>query len=69
MDYLGDTWGSKRALEISIALMLFPSFLIGCLPPYQVRPPSPTSSMYPPIYPPAPPTHPLPYLPLYQVHL
>ena len=32
--WIGDTVGRKRALEISIALMLFPSFLIGCLPTY-----------------------------------
>ena len=36
MGYVGDTWGPKRALEISIGLMLLPSFLIGCLPSYQV---------------------------------
>lgn len=33
---IGDTIGRQRALEISILLMLFPSFLIGCLPPYTV---------------------------------
>lgn len=32
--WIGDTAGRKRALEVSIALMLFPSFLIGCLPTY-----------------------------------
>jgi len=31
---IGDTLGRKKALEISIALMLLPSFLIGCLPSY-----------------------------------
>ena len=30
--FIGDRYGRKRALEISIALMLLPSFLIGCLP-------------------------------------
>ena len=30
--WVGDTWGRKRALEISIGLMLFPSLLMGCLP-------------------------------------
>jgi MHS family proline/betaine transporter-like MFS transporter len=34
MGWIGDTLGRKRALEISILLMLFPSFLIGCLPSY-----------------------------------
>jgi MHS family proline/betaine transporter-like MFS transporter len=33
---IGDTLGRQRALEISILLMLFPSFLIGLLPPYEV---------------------------------
>ena len=32
MGYIGDTSGRKRALEISILLMLLPSFLMGCLP-------------------------------------
>jgi len=32
--YIGDTLGRKRALEISIAMMLLPSFLMGCLPTY-----------------------------------
>lgn len=36
MGRIGDTVGRKRALEVSIALMLLPSFLIGCLPSYQV---------------------------------
>jgi MHS family proline/betaine transporter-like MFS transporter len=35
MGWIGDQWGRKRALEISIALMLLPSFLIGCLPSYR----------------------------------
>eukprot|EP01041_Mallomonas_annulata_P007026 gene7026-14295_t len=34
MGWIGDTIGRKRALEISIALMLIPSFLMGCLPTY-----------------------------------
>jgi MHS family proline/betaine transporter-like MFS transporter len=34
MGWIGDTFGRRRALEISILLMLFPSFLIGCLPTY-----------------------------------
>jgi MFS family permease len=34
--YVGDTWGRRQALELSITLMLLPSFLIGCLPPYAV---------------------------------
>jgi MFS family permease len=33
--WVGDRFGRRKALEISIALMLFPSFLIGCLPPYR----------------------------------
>lgn len=32
--WIGDTAGRRRALEVSIVLMLFPSFLIGCLPSY-----------------------------------
>ena len=35
MGWIGDTLGRKRALEISIALMLAPSFLMGCLPTYE----------------------------------
>lgn len=31
---VGDTKGRKNGLMLSIALMLFPSFLIGCLPTY-----------------------------------
>jgi MHS family proline/betaine transporter-like MFS transporter len=34
MGWIGDTMGTKRALEISIALMLLPSFMIGCIPDY-----------------------------------
>lgn len=34
--YIGDTIGRKRALEISIMLMVFPSFLIGCLPTFEM---------------------------------
>lgn len=35
MGWVGDTIGRKRALELSILLMMIPSFLIGCLPTYQ----------------------------------
>lgn len=35
MGRIGDTVGRKKALEVSIALMLLPSFLIGCLPAYR----------------------------------
>ena len=34
MGYIGDTYGRKRALEISIFMMAFPTFLMGCLPTY-----------------------------------
>eukprot|EP00039_Didymoeca_costata_P013016 m.191893 g.191893 ORF g.191893 m.191893 type:complete len:487 (+) comp15650_c0_seq6:86-1546(+) len=34
MGKIGDRVGRKRALEISIALMLFPSFLMGFIPTY-----------------------------------
>ena len=34
MGVIGDTLGRQRALEVSIGLMLLPSFLIGCLPVY-----------------------------------
>jgi MFS transporter, MHS family, proline/betaine transporter len=34
MGYIGDTYGRKIALEISIALMLIPGFFMGCLPTY-----------------------------------
>jgi MFS family permease len=36
MGWIGDTMGTKKALEISIALMLFPSLLIGCIPAYGI---------------------------------
>lgn len=36
MGYIGDTYGRQKSLEISIVLMVLPSFLIGCLPPYSV---------------------------------
>ena len=35
MGYIGDLYGSKRALEISIFLMAFPTFAMGCLPSYE----------------------------------
>lgn len=34
MGYIGDTYGRKKALEISIFLMAFPTFAMGCLPSY-----------------------------------
>ena len=34
MGYIGDLYGRKRALEISIFLMAFPTFAMGCLPSY-----------------------------------
>lgn len=34
MGYIGDRWGSRRALTLSIFLMAFPTFLMGCLPGY-----------------------------------
>jgi MHS family proline/betaine transporter-like MFS transporter len=34
MGYIGDTYGRKTALEISIFMMAFPTFLMGCLPSY-----------------------------------
>jgi len=34
MGYIGDSYGRKRALELSIFLMAFPTFLMGCLPTY-----------------------------------
>ena len=33
--YIGDRVGRKRALEISILMMFFPSLMIGCLPTYK----------------------------------
>jgi MHS family proline/betaine transporter-like MFS transporter len=35
LGYIGDTYGRKRALEISIFLMAFPTFAMGCLPSYE----------------------------------
>ncbi len=35
MGYIGDKHGRKRALEISIFLMAFPTFAMGCLPSYE----------------------------------
>jgi len=35
MGYIGDLYGRKRALEISIFLMAFPTFMMGCLPTYK----------------------------------
>jgi len=35
MGYIGDTYGSRRALTISIFLMAFPTFCMGCLPGYK----------------------------------
>lgn len=34
MGYIGDKYGRKRALELSIFLMAFPTFAMGCLPSY-----------------------------------
>lgn len=36
MGYIGDIYGRKRALELSIFLMAFPTFAMGCLPSYEV---------------------------------
>ena len=33
--YIGDHIGRKSALQLSIVLMMVPSFLIGCLPTYE----------------------------------
>ena len=35
MGYLGDRFGRKQALEISIFLMAFPTFCMGVLPTYE----------------------------------
>ena len=35
LGYIGDTFGRKRALEISIFLMAVPTFAMGCLPTYE----------------------------------
>ena len=34
MGYIGDKFGSRKALTISIFLMAFPTFAMGCLPGY-----------------------------------
>ena len=34
LGYIGDKYGRKRALELSIFLMAFPTFTMGCLPGY-----------------------------------
>ena len=34
LGYVGDKYGRKKALEISIFLMAFPTFAMGCLPGY-----------------------------------
>ena len=34
MGYIGDKYGRKRALEVSIFLMAIPTTLMGCLPSY-----------------------------------
>jgi len=36
MGYIGDKYGRKRALELSIFLMAFPTFAMGCLPSYEM---------------------------------
>lgn len=36
MGYIGDTYGRKKALELSIFLMAFPTFAMGLLPSYEV---------------------------------
>jgi MHS family proline/betaine transporter-like MFS transporter len=33
--YIGDRYGRKRALVLSLFLMAFPTFLMGCLPTYE----------------------------------
>ena len=35
MGYIGDKFGSRKALTISIFLMAFPTFAMGCLPGYE----------------------------------
>eukprot|EP00602_Paraphysomonas_sp_CaronLab_P011212 CAMPEP_0185041506 /NCGR_PEP_ID=MMETSP1103-20130426/40895_1 /TAXON_ID=36769 /ORGANISM="Paraphysomonas bandaiensis, Strain Caron Lab Isolate" /LENGTH=604 /DNA_ID=CAMNT_0027581265 /DNA_START=182 /DNA_END=1993 /DNA_ORIENTATION=+ len=35
MGYVGDNYGRKRALEFSVAMMVVPSFFMGCLPTFQ----------------------------------
>ena len=34
LGYIGDKYGRKKALELSIFLMAFPTFTMGCLPGY-----------------------------------
>ncbi|KAL3784307.1 hypothetical protein HJC23_004971 [Cyclotella cryptica] len=34
LGYIGDTFRRKRALEVSLFLMAFPTFFMGCLPTY-----------------------------------
>lgn len=33
--YIGDRYGRKQALVLSLFLMAFPTFLMGCLPTYE----------------------------------
>lgn len=35
MGYIGDNFGRKFALELSITLMVVPGFFMGCLPTFQ----------------------------------
>lgn len=35
MGHIGDTYGRKKALRLSIFLMAFPTFAMGCLPSYE----------------------------------
>lgn len=35
MGYIGDNYGRKFALELSITLMVVPGFFMGCLPTFQ----------------------------------
>lgn len=35
LGYIGDKYGRKKALELSIFLMAFPTFAMGCLPTYE----------------------------------
>ncbi|KAL7492101.1 hypothetical protein ACHAWT_002613 [Skeletonema menzelii] len=35
MGYIGDKYGSRKALTVSIFLMAFPTFAMGCLPGYE----------------------------------
>lgn len=34
MGYVGDNYGRKKALEVSVMIMMVPSFLLGCVPNY-----------------------------------